>query len=84
MAKLPKGRGAMVEVILADGTSLRETVEVPEGDPMRPLSRASLERKFLAFAIPALGDDGAKRVLALVNGLEDVKDIKTLMQALMG
>lgn len=82
MAKLPKGRGAIVELVFADGSSLRETVEVPEGDPVRPLSRASLERKFLAFANPVLGQDGAKRVLGQVDGLDDVKDIRGLMEAL--
>ena len=82
MAKLPKGRGAMVELVFSDGSSLRETVEIPEGDPVRPLSRASLERKFTAFATPVLGRDGAKRVLGLVDGLEDVKDIRVLTQAL--
>ena len=82
MAKLPKGRGAMVELVFADGSSLRETVEVPEGDPARPLSRASLERKFFGFANPVLGQDGANRVLGLVDGLEEVKDIRVLMQAL--
>jgi 2-methylcitrate dehydratase len=82
MAKLPKGRGASVELMFADGTSLRETVEVPEGDPARPLSRASLERKFFAFATPVLSEDGARRVLSMVDGLEDVKDVRLLMQAL--
>jgi 2-methylcitrate dehydratase len=82
MAKLPKGRGAIVDILFTDGTSLRETVEVPEGDPSRPLSRASLERKFTAFATPVLGADGAKRVLGMVDGLEDVKDVKLVMQAL--
>src|SRR5205085_10984800 len=46
IAKRPKGRGANVEIMFADGQSFRETVEVPEGDAERPLSRASLEQKF--------------------------------------
>src|SRR6201987_6400814 len=41
IAKLPKGRGASVEIVFADGQSLRETVEGPEGDAERPLSRSS-------------------------------------------
>src|SRR5258708_23634959 len=39
IVKLPKGRGASIEIVFADGQSLRETVEVPEGDAERPLSR---------------------------------------------
>jgi 2-methylcitrate dehydratase len=49
--KLPKGRGASIEIVFADGQSLRETVEVPEGDAEHPLSRSSLERKFMNFAV---------------------------------
>ncbi len=45
IAKLPKGRGASVEIAFANGQLVRETVEIPEGDALRPLSRASLERK---------------------------------------
>ncbi len=82
MAKLPKGRGAIVDLVFTDGSTLRETVEVPEGDPARPLSRASLERKFFAFATPVLRQDGAKRVLDMVNGLEAVKDVRELMHTL--
>jgi len=34
---------------------VRETVEIPEGDAERPLSGASLSRKFMNFAIPVVG-----------------------------
>jgi 2-methylcitrate dehydratase len=84
MAKLPKGRGASVEIVFATGQSLRETVEIPEGDAERPLSRASLERKFMSFAIPVVGSDAAKRILSLVNGLDELKDVRQLTQALKG
>ncbi len=84
MAKLPKGRGASIEVIFADGQSLRETVEVPEGDAERPLSRSSLERKFMSFAVPVVGRAGGENIIALVDGLEDLKDVRELTRALRG
>jgi 2-methylcitrate dehydratase len=84
MAKLPKGRGASVEIAFADGQTLRETVEVPEGDAERPLSRSSLERKYINFAVPVVGKTGAERVMSLVNGLEELKDVRELTQALRG
>jgi 2-methylcitrate dehydratase len=84
MAKLPKGRGATVEVAWADGSSLRETVEIAEGDADRPLSRASLERKFTNLATSVLGGGSAKRVVALVDNLDELKDIRGLMKALRG
>lgn len=82
IAKLPKGRGATVELVFSDGSMLRETVEVPEGDPTRPLSRTSLERKFLSFAGPVLGEEGAKRMLGLVDKVDDAESVRSLMQAL--
>jgi 2-methylcitrate dehydratase len=84
IAKLPKGRGASIEIAFADGQSLRETVEVPEGDAERPLSRSSLERKFMNFAVPVVGKAGAERVMSLVDGLEELKDVRELTQALKG
>jgi 2-methylcitrate dehydratase len=84
IAKFPKGRGANVEIVFADGQSLRETVEVPEGDADRPLSRASLERKFMNFAIPVVSKAGAERIMSLVASLEELKDIRELTQALRG
>ncbi|QOZ32922.1 MmgE/PrpD family protein [Bradyrhizobium sp. CCBAU 53421] len=84
IAKLPKGRGVSVEIVLADGRSLRETVEIAEGDAERPLSRPSLERKFLNFAVPVVGKAGAERVMSLVDGLEDLSDVRELTRALEG
>jgi 2-methylcitrate dehydratase len=84
MAKIPKGPGATVKITLADGTTLQETVEVAEGDADRPLSRASLERKFTNFATPVIGNEGAKRIVALVDNLADLKSIRELTRALRG
>ena len=84
IAKFPKGRGASVEIVFADGQSLRETVEIAEGDAARPLSRASLQRKFANFAVPVVGKLGAERVMSLVDGLEELKDVGELTRALKG
>ena len=82
MARMPKGRGSVVEVRFKDGRVLKETVDVPEGDADRPMSRASLERKFRQFAVPVLGEAGARKVMALVDKLEEVEDVRTFAQAL--
>jgi len=63
---------------------LRETVEVPEGDAERPLSRPSLERKFMNFAVPVVSKAGAERVMSLVGDLEELKDVRELARALRG
>jgi 2-methylcitrate dehydratase len=84
IAKLSKGRGASVEIVLADGQSWRETVEVPEGDALRPLSRASLERKFMNFAVPVVGKAAGERAMSLIDGIEDLKNVQELTQGLRG
>lgn len=84
ISKRPKGRGAAVEITFSDGHTARETVEVPEGDPERPLSRASLEQKFVNLARPVLGEAGAARVIALVDRLDRLDDVRELTQALKG
>jgi 2-methylcitrate dehydratase len=82
VAKDPKGQGAAVEIRLASGRALRETIDIPEGDALRPLSRPALEKKFHQFADPVIGEAGAKKLMALVDGLEQVKDVRTLTQAM--
>ena len=84
IANLPKGRGASIEIVFADGQSMRETVETPEGDAERPLSRTSLERKFTNFAIPVVGSATAARIVSLVDGLDDQTDVHQLTEALKG
>lgn len=84
IARVPKGRGASVEIVFADGQTLRDTVEVPEGDAERPLLQSSLERKFKNLAVPVVGNAGAERVMSLVDSLEELKDIRELTQALRG
>ncbi len=84
IAKLPKGRGASVEIALTNGQLVRETVEIPEGDALRPLSRASLERKFMNFAVPVVGLSGAERIVSLVDRLDELNDVRQLTHSLKG
>jgi 2-methylcitrate dehydratase len=84
MAKLPKGRGASVEIVFNDGQTLREVVEVPEGDASRPLSQASLERKFNAFAIPVVGAATAAKIVSTVNRIDELTDLGQLARLLKG
>ena len=82
MAKFPDDRGAVVEVQMQDGTSVRETVEVPEGDARSPLSPTSLQAKFKSAAVPVLGAAGSERLLAQVDALDSLADISDLARAL--
>lgn len=82
LAKMPGGRGASVDVEFEDGSTLSETVEVPEGDAKRPMSAASLEAKFMNAAKPVLGPKRSAEVMALVSRLETLTDMGQLARAL--
>lgn len=84
VAKDPKGHGAAVEIRLENGRVLRETVDIPDGHASRPLSRPALEGKFRQFADPVIGEAGAKKVIALVDQLDEIEDIRTLTRELRG
>jgi 2-methylcitrate dehydratase len=84
MAKLPKGRGATIEITFATGEPARETVEIAEGDAQRPLSTASLERKYMNFAVPVVGSSAAERIVALVENLDNLADVRQLMSEVKG
>jgi 2-methylcitrate dehydratase len=82
VAKMPNGHGVNVEVRLNNGQVFRESIEIPDGDAGRPLSRSALEHKFRQFADPVLGGAGTRNIIAYVDHLEEVKDIRMFTQAL--
>jgi 2-methylcitrate dehydratase len=80
--RFPRGRPAIVEVTLADGTTHRAAVDVPLGDATRPFDDAALMGKFREQAEPVIGTAGAQKVAELVNRLETLESLAPLMQAL--
>jgi 2-methylcitrate dehydratase PrpD len=54
----------------AAGVEREATVLRPRGGPAAPLSAAAVEAKFRANAVPALGEEGAERVIAIIADLE--------------
>jgi 2-methylcitrate dehydratase PrpD len=56
--------------VRAAGEEREATVLRPRGGPAAPLTPAEVEAKFRANAVPALGEDGAGRVIEIVGDLE--------------
>lgn len=84
VAAQPRGRGAAVSVQFADGKSADVVVDIADGDPQRPMSRASLEQKFMQYVAPHLGEAPARDALAAIYRLDDMPDIGVLMKMLRG
>jgi hypothetical protein len=77
----------MINSLIKHRENLTKMIEVnawDSGDAERPLSRSSLERKFMNFAVPVVSKAGAERVVSLVDGLEELKDVRELTRALRG
>jgi 2-methylcitrate dehydratase len=83
-AKYPQGRPARVTVLLQNGERLEEFQDVPYGDVERPLTDEALTAKFLANAIPVIGETRAQAVVLAVARLEKLSNVKELTQLLAG
>lgn len=80
--RFPRGRPAVVEVELADGTRHRAETGVPLGDAARPFDHKTLTEKFREQAEPVIGATGARRVEELVDRLDSLASLEPLMAAL--
>ncbi|HSF30070.1 MAG TPA: MmgE/PrpD family protein [Candidatus Tectomicrobia bacterium] len=72
-----------VAVRLKDGRTVSTQVQHPKGHPANPLSAAALQDKFEDCAFGVLERPDIRRVIDLVQGLEQVEDIGALMDVLM-
>ncbi|MDF1792829.1 MAG: MmgE/PrpD family protein [Thalassobaculaceae bacterium] len=71
-----------VVVVLKDGRRLERTADVVYGNPAKPMSREAHLQKFrrnLAHARGGLPAENAERLIALVDDLEGVDDVRTLI-----
>jgi 2-methylcitrate dehydratase len=80
----PRGSGALVKLVFADGTSIEEIVEIADGDARWPMSRSAVEQKFKSLAAPKLGEASAAHVLALIDKLDSLPDLQLFTAALRG
>jgi 2-methylcitrate dehydratase PrpD len=69
-AAFPAQRAARVTIESRDGRRGEHLQPTRKGDPEAPLSDAELERKYLEFASPVLGDVRARALLARLWRLE--------------
>lgn len=74
--------GAVVELFLRDGRSLRERVGARKGSPKNPMSREEVGRKFLDNVSPVLGIVPATEIQEEVMALERLIDIGGLTRRL--
>jgi 2-methylcitrate dehydratase len=77
----PRGGGATVR-LTAGGEKIEKRIDIPDGDPRRPMSAEALANKFGQFAAPALGKSRADAVLDMCRNVEKIGDVRELTKLL--
>jgi 2-methylcitrate dehydratase PrpD len=78
LAALLPARVAVVEVVLKDGTRLRERVEAVRGTVRNPMGREEVVTKARDLVEPVLGGATASRLIATILALDETRDIRSL------
>lgn len=72
---------ARVRITTTDGRSLEEHVLECRGSAGRPMSDIDLDEKFLAQAVPALGEARARELIDLCRSIETLADASIIARA---
>ena len=73
---------AVVEAELTDGRTLKVRCDTPRGAPENRLTRAQIEAKFRTYAKARLSSGRIEEVIATVAKLEELRDVRKLMEML--
>ena len=76
--RLNPRRVAVVEVTLNDGTHLSERVDAVRGTTENPMAREDVAAKARDLISPILGEEPCAKLIKVVLGLENVKNIQEL------
>jgi 2-methylcitrate dehydratase PrpD len=81
--RVPKERGAIVEIIKKNGERYRCYVRIPYGEPENPASPEDLKNKFKILATKVISSQKVNSLLNLIAQLEKVKKIEEITCHLM-
>ncbi|WP_024513858.1 MmgE/PrpD family protein [Bradyrhizobium sp. Tv2a-2] len=71
-------RGAIVEVTMTDGKKVQHFTKFPPGTKENPLSTEAVSAKARDLMAPVLGADKTDKLVAQINALERVDDVRAL------
>jgi 2-methylcitrate dehydratase len=81
-AMYPGAVANIVHVDLVDGRRLTKRVDYPLGHARNPLKDSEVEGKFNALVVPALGENGAKKIIDLAWKLDEARSVDELLKAM--
>ena len=73
---------AVIEAELADGRTVKVRCDTPLGGPDNRLTRRQIEAKFRTYAHGRLAPQCLEEIISSVTKLEEVRDVRKLMQML--
>lgn len=75
---------SIIEVTTTDGRVLTSRVDLPKGEPERPLSDDMLKTKFMSLAMDAVSEQKADQIWNTIFSLDTIEDIAQLTNLLKG
>ena len=72
--------GGRVQVTMKDGTEYTGSAEHPKGGPDNPMSFEELSQKFTNSARHAIPEKNFEPVIDLINNLEKLKNVKSIIK----
>jgi len=82
-ARFPAVRGARLHILLKDGRSFDYFADNPRGSREKPMTFSEVVCKFKTLAEPVIGEEKCKRVVTLVNDLENLADAAAIAELLI-
>jgi len=83
-ADFPIGGKAEVEVWTDGGSRYSRCVQMPRGDPQRPLTWDELAAKFRDCASGTLSAEATEKAIATIGALDEIADVRQLTALLAG
>jgi len=76
--QFPRHFPAWAEVDTTDGRTLRSELTYPKGDPENPVTWDEMKEKFLLLSSPVIGPDRQREIIAAVETLDQMSDVRQL------
>jgi len=79
---LPRGVSCAMKIVIKDGTSYEAQVDYAKGSMEKPMTDEEHKDKFHSLASSTLSEEKMAQVIAMVDKLEEVKDVSQLCKLL--
>ena len=79
-AEYPAKRPTRVEITTKDGRKIQRLVEEPLGSARNPVPDDAMIEKYMGLTAPVIGEQKAESVLEQLQKIEEVSDVRGLVE----